>query len=127
LYQQERAVDFLTRLLRECGRLEEAESVLRAVLVDRQQKLGDDHVITNYSRADLAEVLVDLKKHSEAEELLQQAEKGLLTEARVPTPQRARVARLFVTLYEQWGKPHQASQWRAKLDELSKSAPTGNP
>jgi hypothetical protein len=29
LYQQERAVDFLTRLLRECGRLEEAESVLR--------------------------------------------------------------------------------------------------
>ena len=65
--------DRLSRLHQEAEQFEEAENVLRKALDDNKERLGDDHVITGYARTDLAELLVELKKCTEAEELLQQA------------------------------------------------------
>jgi len=123
LYLQQRAVDFLACLLREGGQSQEAESVLRTALADMKGKFGDNHVITHYARADLAELLVELKKYAEAETLLQQAEKGLLSEAKIPARQRQRIVRLLGHLYEAWGKTEQASVWRTKLEKVAASEP----
>ena len=70
--------DELVQLLVAQGQSDDAESVLRNTLNDRRRRLGDDHVITHYACADLAELLIQLKKYAEAESLLQQAQAGLL-------------------------------------------------
>ena len=113
----------LVQLLVNAGQLQDAESVLRKSLADKESKIGGDDIITNYARADLAEFLVQLKSYAEAEELLQQAQKYLLTDVRVPVLQRERVAGVLAKLYDAWGKPERASIWRAKLDNRPASEP----
>jgi hypothetical protein len=49
--------------------------VFRRVLAEKKEKLGDDHVLAHYARADLAEFLVERKRFAEAEELLQPVQK----------------------------------------------------
>jgi tetratricopeptide (TPR) repeat protein len=113
----------LVRLLSDVGKYQEAEDVLRKAIVDYTERLGDDHVITDYARADLAELLVELKNYTEAEELLQRSQKALLSEPNVPTLQKQKLVGLLVKLYEGWEKPDQASLWRAKLDTVITSEP----
>jgi hypothetical protein len=96
---------------------------LRSALAGRKEQFGDRNVVTTYARADLTEFLVEVKKYAEAEELLQQAQKALLADQRVPASQRQRAAGSLVKLYEAWGKPEQASLWRAKLDKVATTEP----
>ena len=92
--------------------------MLRKAPADNKGRLGHDDVITNYAHADLAEFLVEVNKYAEAEELLQQAQRALLADPRVPALQRQRVASTLAKLYNAWGKPEQASVWRVKLEEV---------
>jgi hypothetical protein len=78
---------------------------------------------SDYARADLAEFLLERKKHAEAEELLQKAQKALLSDLRVPASQRQRVAGALAKVCEAWGKPDQASVWRAKLAKVPAAEP----
>jgi hypothetical protein len=105
---------FVVGLLRDGSQFKEAEGVLRDSMADRQKTYGDDHVLTHYARADLAEFLIEVKKYAEAKGLLQTAQKAPLADQRVPASQRQRVASALAKIYEAWGKPDQAAQWRAK-------------
>ena len=66
---------------------------------------------------------LELKNYTEAEDLLQRSQKALLSEPNVPMLQKQRIVGLLVKLYEGWGKPDQASLWRAQLDTAIVSEP----
>jgi serine/threonine protein kinase len=117
--------DNLVGLLLAEGKNAEAEKVVRDALANSKSKYGVDGIATHYARSDLADVLTDLKKFQEAEELLQQAEKGFLAESRIPVLQRRRLAELFIKLYETSGNSEKAAQWRAMLESIAKGSPAG--
>ncbi len=100
----------LVRLLSEVGQRNEAEEVFRKAISEYQVRLGDDHVITNYVRGDLAELLMQIKKYAEAAELLEKARTALLSDPRVPLSQRQRIVQLQISLCEATGKPDEATR-----------------
>lgn len=108
--------DHLIHVLAAAARLDEAEFELRTAVDEVKRYFGDDHVLTQYARADLAEFLMGVNKHDEAETLLQEADRGLSAEPRVPAIQQQRVIELLVKLYDATAKPAEAEVWRAKLE-----------
>ena len=61
------------------------------------------------------------QKHADAEPLLVKGFKGLKKhEAQIPMKPKARLIEALerlVKLYEAWGKPEQAAEWRQRLAE----------
>jgi tetratricopeptide (TPR) repeat protein len=109
----------LVRLLSQAGRYDQAEEVLRTAAAKYEERLGDDHVVTNYARVDLAEFLIPIKKYAEAEALLQNAQEALLAEPRLPASERERTIVTLAKLYDATDRPADATTWRAKLNGTS--------
>ena len=105
----------LVRLLCDAGRHGEAEEVLQKAIMDYVERLGDDHVVTDYVRTDLAELLIEIKNYARAEVLLERVQSVLLSDPVVPASERQRVIRLLVTLCDATDKPEEACSWRTKL------------
>jgi tetratricopeptide (TPR) repeat protein len=104
--------EMLVRLLTEAGQHDEAEQVLRQGVEDCEQRLGDANIITNYTRADLAEYLMKHEKFAAADEPLRRAQ-SLVTDMRVPASQRQRIVTLLVNYCQATGNQEEAAQWRA--------------
>jgi serine/threonine-protein kinase len=106
-------------IYRQTGRAEQAEPVSRRVLslVSAALHPGDWRV--TQAHIELAFVLIQLDRYQDAETLLDQA----LTDLDHPQADRARgmqpLLRAFVTLYDHWGKPEQAQEFRTRLDSLA--------
>jgi tetratricopeptide (TPR) repeat protein len=111
-----------TRLLCDAGKTSDAEQLLRQALTNCQRQSDNDHVLASYARVDLAEFLNERKKFDEADSLLQQAQKGLLAEPRVPVSERKRVCGALAKLYETTGRADQAAAWWAKRDAILPAA-----
>ena len=79
-------------------------------------------------RSTLGGSLLGQKKYAEAEPLLISGYEGMKArEAKVPAAGKIRIteaAQRLVTLYESWGKPEKANEWR---DRLPKSAEAPKP
>jgi hypothetical protein len=96
----------------------EAEKTARECLSLREHKQPDDwwcfHTISQVGAA-----LTGQKKYAEAEPLILAGYEGLKArEAKIPAPAKSRFAEAaerVVRLYEDWGKPEQAAQWKTKL------------
>jgi tetratricopeptide (TPR) repeat protein len=94
-----------------------AEALFRDCLARRQQK-EPGRWTTFEARALLGGALLSQKKYTDAEPLLLQGYQGMKQrEAKIPAPQRRRLAETLVQieqLYDAWGKTDQAERWRQK-------------
>ncbi len=105
--------DNLIHVLRARGRPAEAEPLLREVLAFRRKALPEGHALTAYTRSLLGDTLREQRKFAEAEPLLLEGYEGLKrakASARRLDEARGRV----VQLYEAWGQPEKAAEWKAK-------------
>lgn len=94
------------------GSTAEGDSLIRQAIT----KVPPDsaQMLPHRLRAALGYCLTREKRFAEAEPLLLGAEAGLRA---IPTagPQRADVATWLSSLYESWGKPEQAAEWKKKV------------
>jgi hypothetical protein len=99
-------------------RWSEAEPVLREGLVISEKTIPDDWRRYN-TMSLLGGTLLGQGRHAEAEPLIVQGYKGIeAREARIPAPSRFllhEAAARVVRLYAAWGKPAEATAWKAKL------------
>jgi hypothetical protein len=94
----------------------EAEALLRESLNSRDAE-GPYSWQMSLRRAELGQVLMEESKFAEAEPLLVAGYRGLVErKAVVPAIVSIRQAgERIVQLYDRWGKPDQAAQWRKEL------------
>jgi hypothetical protein len=108
----------------------EAEPVLRECLAIRERNEPDEWATFN-TRSLLGGSLLGQAKYVEAEALIVEGYEGLKArEARIPPPGKPRLteaAERVVKLYEAWGKPDKAAEWRAKLSKPSVKANKPHP
>jgi tetratricopeptide (TPR) repeat protein len=109
------------------GRHADAERLLRECLAIRQRNepLGWSTLL---AESMLGEAVAGMRKHSEAESVLLRAYEGLKTREREIPPRLARhhvdLARArIVKLYETWGHPVKAAQWRLSPDQPREEGP----
>ncbi|HKI20866.1 MAG TPA: tetratricopeptide repeat protein, partial [Isosphaeraceae bacterium] len=105
----------LGSLLIDNGRAGEAESLLRECLEIREKHLPADHWHRSSARSLLGGALAKHGKFAEAEPLLLDGYEGLSRAKYVPPKQVSRAIYRLVELYEKWGKPGRAAEWKAKL------------
>ncbi len=103
------------------GEVREAEDLARQSLAFREKLLGAEHQDTAESLALLGRVLVERGLFTEAETAL------LRAQSRVDRPEvlarrRQEVRDSLWHLYQAWGKPEKAAQWRAKPEAASVTA-----
>jgi tetratricopeptide (TPR) repeat protein len=106
------------------GKYANAEPLLRESLNIREKKMPDDWE-TFKIRSRLGMTLLGQKKYAEAEPLLVQGYQGLKErQSKLPKGSRTPLkdaSEPLVRLYEDWGQPEKAAEWRQKL-EASTSA-----
>ena len=99
------------------GKYAEAESILREALAIREKKLPDSWLRFN-SMSNLGGSMLGQKKFAEAELLLVKGFEGLKSYERdIPDTAQSRLTEALdrlVLLYDAWGKPQSAADWRAK-------------
>jgi tetratricopeptide (TPR) repeat protein len=108
----------LGRILMAAGRAAEAEPFLREALAIRRQLLLSGHPRVARAESLLGECLTALQRYAEAEPLLLAGYETLHRDDQIklwwlPRWRREAHERL-VKLYEAWGKPDKAQEWRAK-------------
>jgi hypothetical protein len=98
----------------------EAERILRDCLALRQQKQPDAWM-TFDTQFRLGSSLLGQKKYAEAEPLLLAGYEGMKQrEASIPANAKKYLTESLerlVQLYDAWGKPDQAKEWRQKLEQ----------
>jgi len=96
----------------------EAEPLLRHYLSRHERRLPNDWS-RFHSESLLGESLLGQKKFGDAEQLLIKGYEGIkLREAKIPAPFKrylTEAGKRIVRLYDDWGKPENAAEWRAKL------------
>jgi serine/threonine protein kinase len=96
----------------------EAEPILRESLKIRQKAEPDEWSTFN-TRSQLGGSLLAQKKYVEAEYLILSGYEGMkVREAKIPALTKGRLTEAgerVVQLYEDWGQPEIAAEWRAKL------------
>jgi hypothetical protein len=107
------------------GRYADAERLYLEVCEAKRRVLGEVHPATTLSIARLAGMHVKIKRYDEAESLLLDVARRLqIGPGREGQPTRiefqaqgaaVNVARQLVDLYDAWGKPGRAAEWRATL------------
>ena len=104
----------------------EAEAALRASLAAFKKSPAATVPMFNVQSL-LGRALAGQKMYGEAETLLVQAYKGLVAhEDEIPKTDLRRLAQAgesIVALYETWGRPGEAAEWRAKVARASKPTP----
>jgi tetratricopeptide (TPR) repeat protein len=101
------------------GRHADAEPMVRECLAIFQKKQPGE-MMTSHAQSLLGAVLLGRERYAEAEPLLLQGYEGYKAHERELSPlyARYRVAEAggrIVRLYEAWGRPEKAAEWRAKL------------
>ncbi len=107
---------FLGDVRAKMGRLEEAEADLRRAVAQLEKTLDHDDPLVSSARSELGALLVRRQRFEEAETLLVEAAEALAGhgyfdwEARL----RAQAFERVVDLYESWGRPAEAADWRER-------------
>jgi hypothetical protein len=99
-----------------------AELPLRECLKIRTEKMPDDWATFN-AKSLLGGSLLGQKKYAEAEPLLLEGYNGMQRQAaKIPATAKIRLNESLERighLYDAWGKPDQAAEWRAKLNSTN--------
>ncbi len=112
------------------GKFPEAELALREALTIHEQKAPEKWE-TSKARSRLGMALLGQKQYAQAEPLLMEGYQGMKQrEFLIPKgpkgPLKITGERL-VQLYEEWGKPQQAADWREKLSQAQGAPVTAQP
>ncbi len=102
--------------LNDQGRHRDAEPVLRECLELRRRTLAGDHWLIPNTESNLGAALAGQRRFEEAEPLLVDAYETLRDHARASPARRRQALERVVALYEAWGKPDRAAEWRSRLD-----------
>jgi tetratricopeptide (TPR) repeat protein len=100
-------------------RFAQAEGVLREVLA-LKEKTAPDKWARFYAQSSLGAALAGEKKYAEAEPLLVEGYEGLKQRENQLGPDTKKylveAGERVVAMYQAWGKPDKAAEWRAKLN-----------
>ena len=102
-------------MLRDQDKLSEAESLLKQGLEMAQRRFQKAHPLSAMLHVNYGKLLRKSKRYGEAEDQLMEGYrvyKAALGDAHIKT--RYALSQL-VSLYEAWGKPDKAAEWRARL------------
>ena len=102
------------------GDYDRAVSTLRGSLEIRRSTLPEGHYRTLSNMKDLGNALAKLRQFEEAEKLLRTSYASLESQDKKRMGDISSTLKSIVELYELWGKPEQAAEYRAKLEALSK-------
>jgi tetratricopeptide (TPR) repeat protein len=118
------SLDYWGESLRLGGDARRAEEVLRESLAIRVKALPRGHWMIAATQTLIARALVDQRRFAEAERLLLEAYP--IVEVRFGPGHRrvTAVVERVVALYDAWGKPDKASEWRAKLEGQASAEPS---
>jgi tetratricopeptide (TPR) repeat protein len=105
----------LGRVLVKRGDSESAEPLLRKALNLRRQELAEDDWRVAVAGSALGDCLTRLGRYDEAESLVVESYLRLKAAQGDRALTTIQALRGIITLYESWGKPEQAAEWRAKL------------
>jgi len=121
------SMDIVAGMLDARGEMIEAESLYTQVLKARRRSLGEEHPQTLSAMYKLALALQKQGKLEEAEPLASKyyERSDAAFEASHTHTQNALM--LLVKLYEAWGKPGQAAEWQASLEESTQSVKLEEP
>jgi tetratricopeptide (TPR) repeat protein len=112
-----------TNLLKQ-KKFADAEPLARECLAIRAKKEPDAWTSFN-SKSLLGAAMLGQKKYAEAERLLLDGYEGMKQrEAKIPSEGKFRLTEAverLVQLYESWGRPEQAANWRKELEARKKS------
>ena len=97
------------------GQYDEAETLHREALAIRRKQLGDEHPDVARSLTSLGACLTREGRYSEAEQALTQALTILRQVPEPPHPDEFVTLDKLVKLYEGWGRPQQADEYRRQL------------
>jgi serine/threonine protein kinase/Tfp pilus assembly protein PilF len=95
----------------------EAERLLNEVLEARMHRLGDDHPATLETINDFGVLRMQQQQYEEAEKYLLKAVEGRRLKLGDTHPHTLESLHNLIALYEAWGKPEMAEEWRAKLPQ----------
>jgi tetratricopeptide (TPR) repeat protein len=107
--------------LTENGQAKEAEPILRQCLEERRKTLPKGHWLTASAESLLGSCLAALGRYDEAEPLLLHAHADLRAAREAPPPRLRQAREGLVRLYEAWGKPDKAAEWRQQLEAEKKT------
>ncbi|MFL6254688.1 MAG: protein kinase domain-containing protein [Pyrinomonadaceae bacterium] len=102
-------------ILNKTGRAQEGERILREALRLRIESLPGEHFWVAAAKGALGECLTTQQRYAEAESLLQESYTSLEGCLGQRDPRTTEAARRLTSLYEAWGKPTQAAQYRALI------------
>jgi tetratricopeptide (TPR) repeat protein len=100
------------------GEVREAEALARESLTIREKRLGAEHQDTAESLALLGRVLLERGLFPEAENALLRAQ-SRLDRPEVLARRRQEVRDSLCRLYDKWGRPESAREWRMKVEAPS--------
>jgi serine/threonine protein kinase len=108
------SVSNLAEIYLEDGRYEEAEPLYRKALAQRRSLLGETHEQTGVLLRGLVRTLTKLEHFEEAESLALESHQRLNDALGADHLQTLKIAAVLADLYDQWDKPAQAAEWRAR-------------
>jgi tetratricopeptide (TPR) repeat protein len=100
------------------GRYADAEPLLRECLEMRREILSPDDWRISNAMSNLGESLVGQGRYAEAKPLLVEGYESMVPSARRDQRLGEALERL-VNLYDSWGKPDRAAEWKAAMENLS--------
>jgi len=104
-------------LRREQGQYGEAENLLIKAHDGRLSKHGPDHPATLESMQELGLLHMVQSQYEKAESPLREAYCGREVKLGSKHPHTIESLRQIILLYEAWGKPKNAQEWQAKLQQ----------
>lgn len=107
----------MPKALIQAGDAAAAEPLIRKGLQNAQDRFPPDHPAIAPIKGILGEGLIALKQYDEAELLLIDSHRIRTVKHAVGNPRRLESIRRIVLLYESWGKPEKAAEYRALLEE----------
>jgi tetratricopeptide (TPR) repeat protein len=99
------------------GRYDDAAGLFEKTVAGAQQAFGPSHWLTCTIRAGYGRTLMVLERYEEADAHLLQAYEGMVKRPGPDPTQPAKLLQMLVELYEGWGKPEQAAEYQALLEE----------
>ncbi len=112
----------LGRALDRLDSLAAGERWLRESLALRRTHLPEGHWLIVSSESSMGEHLGRAGRYAEAEQLLLASERRMIELRGEAAPVVADVRQRIVDLYQAWGKPALAAEWRHKMDRTARGA-----
>ncbi len=113
----DKSFDTQSEALMEQGRFDEASEVLRACLALRRKTLPEGHWLIADTKSRLGSAIAEGGGFVEAEALLLDSCAALKRNHLVASDRINQAVQRIIRLYESWGKPEKASEWRKQLEK----------